>query len=57
MFKKYKKKFGSFIILMKFLMLKRKKKLDFFQPKKCFSQNLVFKKKKLFLLTYRIREQ
>jgi len=47
---KYKKKFWIFHNSDETFDIKKKKKLDFFQPKKCFSQNLVFNKKNYYFL-------
>ena len=44
-YSKYKKKIWIFHNSDETFDLNAKKKLDFFHPKKCFSQNLVFKKK------------
>jgi hypothetical protein len=49
-FNKYKKKIWIFHNSDETFDLKKKKKLDYFMPKKCFSQNLVFNKKNYYFL-------
>ena len=49
-FEKYKKKIWIFHNSDEIFDIKTKKKLDFFQPKKCFSQNLTIQQKNYFYL-------
>ena len=49
-FEKYKKKIWIFHNSDEIFDIKIKKKLDFFQPKKCFSQNLTIQQKNYFYL-------